>query len=427
MPTTITAPAAPAAAPAASQPAAGNTTGHPASNDDLYGVSEEIDALDTATSQAPADKSNAQKPPPKPKEEPEAKKPTDEEEIQALDESEDMPKKAKEDDKEPELEKEQPAAEEEVTPTRAKDLKRVYEETKAVKKQLETKLADAEKRIEELQRTNPDELKAVSDRLAKAEARRDELEQKMRYLDYRESSEFKDKYQTPINEAWQRAILDLNETVVTLEDGSTRKATVDDLVHIGNMPLQDAARVAREMFGDAAHDIMAHRRTIRELTIQQDKALERAQKEAGEKRKIEEVESRQRAEKYQTLWKEESEALATKYPKWMKPVEGDEDGNKLLNAGYQEVDRFFNDNTLAPEDRIKLHAKIRMKAANHDRMALRLRRMAGKIQELKTKLSEFEQSAPPAGKTTPRGGRSGNGLIDDALSEIEALNNPNLD
>jgi uncharacterized phage infection (PIP) family protein YhgE len=430
---TITAPPAATPAPAATTPPPQPEKAAEAI--DLYGVSSEIDGLDNPSIQAPAAGKGTPKQPERPEEQQQPKAKTEAEEIQDLDTEEaeeklERTKRQAEKEKlqaeeNEELEGEKPN-QEEPTPTRAKDLKRVYEETKAAKKQLESKLSEATKRIEELQRSNPDEVKAVAEKLAKAEARRDELEQKMRYMDYRESREFKEKYEAPITEAWNRAILDLNETVVTLEDGTTRKASVDDLVQIGNMPLQQAAKVAREMFGDAAEDILAHRRTIRELTIQQDKALTKAKQEALERRKTEEVENRQRAEKYQTVWKQESEALAAKYPKWMKPVEGDEEGNKILNSGYEDVDRFFNDSSLAPEERVKLHAKIRMRAANHDRMALRLKRMAGKLQELKTKLSEYESSAPPTGKTTPRMGRASTGM-DDALSEIESLNNPNLD
>lgn len=426
MPAQVTAPA----------PSNSQTTPAPDVASDLYGASSEIEGLDTGTTQPDKPEPNEPAKPvkvEKPSDQPANKPKSDDEELEALDAEDRVvrPGEKKDEDpdpepeKDPEKEPEKPDTEQ--LPTRAKDLKVVYERVKAEKKDLEAKLTEAQGRIKQLETSNPDEVKALTEKLSKSEARRNELESEMRFVDYRKSAEFRDKYEKPIHEAWQRAIMDLDETVVTLEDGSSRKANVDDLVRLSNLPLQQASAAAREMFGDAAQDILAHRRTIRELTMQQSKAIEGALKEAEERLKTREVEGRANAEKYQGIWRQENETLATKFPKWVKPVDGDEEGNKLLNAGYETVDRFFNDSSLKPEERLKAHASIRMKAANHDRMALRLRRMAENLNSLKKKLAEYESSAPPGGKTTPRTSSRRTGGMEDDYAEIEALNVPGLE
>ena len=99
-----------------------------------------------------------------------------------------------------------------------------------------------------------------------AEARARALDEEMRFIDYTKSSEFQDKYQKPYTNAWTRAEADLRELTVALEDGNSRPATVQDLLLLANTPLGEARKLASAMFGDAADDVMAHRRIVRELS-----------------------------------------------------------------------------------------------------------------------------------------------------------------
>lgn len=312
----------------------------------------------------------------------------------------------------------------EQVPTRARDLKVVYEQVKSEKKVLESKLAETTAQLEKVRTANPDEIKALSERLQKAEARRDELESEMRHVNFTQSEEYKNKFEQPYHEAWERAVADLKELTVETDEGN-RAATVEDLVQLSNMPLGEARKAASAMFGMAADDVMAHRRTILDLSKKQNAALEESRKASAERSKTQEVAQREQTEKLTKVWNTETEAYAKRFPKWFKPVDGDAEGNALLEKGFSEVDRYFLE-TLAPDEKIKMHVKIRAKAANHDRMALRLQRAAGRIKKLQEDLAEYEGAEPPAGKvrrgvSVPK--KAGN-VFEEAASEIEALDEP---
>lgn len=427
----VAAPPAAGAPPAVTPPQGGKQT--PDLDDSLYGAGAEIDELD---GKSPPPKKEAE-PDPEPEDEKEPDKgkeqessPRDEidQEIEELDvienpDADPEKEKAKKaaDKAKAEAGKEKAKEEQEKTPQRARDLKLVYEQTKAEKKALESKLAETTAELEKARRANPDEVKAISERLEKSEARRNELESEIRHLNYAKSEEYRTKYEGPYRKAWQDAVAELSELTVETETG-TRQATAEDLVQLANMPLGEARKAAEAMFGPAADDVMAHRRKIRDLSKAQEEALESSRKGAAEREKTLEAEQKKAQEKLRGIWQSESEAYSKKFPRWTKPVEGDTEGNSLLEKGFAEVDKFFNDREISQEDRVKLHVRLRAKAANHDRMALRLKRATERIKKLQDEISAYEGAEPPAGKAGKSTGKkvAGN-VFEEAESEIEAL------
>lgn len=421
MPEAITAPAAtttkPAASPNAAPPAQPSGTG-----DVLYD-STEIDSLDDNGGAPPPEKPKEEKPVEviKPdvleNEDPAPKPKTADEEIEGMDEDENgKPKEAAKPEEKPK---------EEERFARTKDLKIAYENAKAELKTLKPQYEAAQKEIATLKTANPDEIKVLRERLEKAEARRTELEQEVQYVNYSSSEEFQTKFRKPYEEAWQRANQDINEITVALEDGSNRKATIDDLMEIANMPLGDASKRAKELFGDLAPEMLTHRRIIRDLSEKQNRAMQDAKKTAGEKEKERQMRAREINERVQKVWAQEHEALTSKYPKWFKPVDGDTEGNELLDKGFQEVDQFFNDPNIKPDDRAKMHVRLRAKAANHDRLALRLKRAMTRIQKMNEDLAAYRNNEPPAGKTNgSRAGTVSKDPFERGFDEIQAMDEP---
>lgn len=390
---------------------------------EIYSAASEIDELDI---KAPDEKPEVT-PPPKKEQKPAPEEPEAEEEPQ--EEEEETPnKKAGEeiDDLDEKDTQEKPKEEPEKKPEekfgKMKDLKVVYEKTKAEKKELETKLAEASKTIETLKRSNPDEVRALTDRLTKAETRRDELEQEMRHINYQGSEEFKTRYQKPYEDAWVRATKDLSELTVEMADGASRKATPEDLARLANMPLGEARRTARDIFGEAADDVMAHRRKILDLSEAQDAALQESRKAAKERDQTRIVEERTRGEKLRGVYGETVTQIADKYPRLFKPVPGDDEGNQLLERGFSEVDRFFNDTNMPMEERVKLHAMLRFRAGGFDRMQLRMVRMSKQLQQARADLQAYEKSQPPGGgKLGARKAKESSDVFAQAEKEIEAL------
>lgn len=337
-----------------------------------------------------------------------------------------------------------------VKPVKAADLRTAYEGLKKkVKEDYEPKVAKLEARIKELESSGPDKLNPVVEELTQKKKRLEELENEIRYVKYEKSEEFQEKYEKPYLEAWKKASADLGELTVETEDGETRPATTADLIHLANLPLGEARAQARIMFGDAADDVMAHRRVIRELSQAQTKALEDAKKNASEREK--QLESQRQVEYQQTikLWDESNKALAQKFPKWFAKVEGDTEGNTLLDRGFSLADlHFLGEKGLTPEqiemlpqqfrdklktagkldvkDRVALDALLRHKIASHSRLALNLKKANSRIEELEKSLAEYEKSEPPAGKTGGRPkGDAVNSPTDEAFSELDAIDAKN--
>lgn len=297
-----------------------------------------------------------------------------------------------------------------------------------VNKELQPTIQRLEKELKEARSRPAGESEEQKAKYAALEKRIAEQEATIRFTDYQKSEEFRTKYQEPYVKAWNAALRDITDMEVELAGGGTRKATEDDLVRLGNLPLQKARTEANAMFGDSADDVMYHVRQLKSLASEQSAALERAQTEA-QKRAQEEAKTAgtRRAERIQK-WNENNQALATKYPAWFAKAEADPEGNTLLDKGFALVDLIFspqtvkleylppafandiktNDGKLSPDMQNRLHALIRNKAAGFDRLARYANMLKKELAEAKKSLAEFENSEPPAGGGA-RGGTGGRG------------------
>jgi hypothetical protein len=336
-----------------------------------------------------------------------------------------------------------------VKPVKAADLRTAYEGLKKkVKEDYEPKVAKLEARVKELEASGPEKMTPIVEELTQKKQRLEELEAEVRHVRYEKSQEYQDKYEKPYLEAWKKAAADLSELTVETEGGESRAATTADMIHLSNLPLGEARAQARIMFGDAADDVMAHRRVIRELSSAQSKALDDAKKNASEHET--KLASQREIQHQQTvkLWQESNKALAEKFPKWFAKVEGDEEGNSLLERGFSLADlHFVGSKDLTPEqiemlppkfrdkikangnldvqDRVALDALLRHKIASHSRLAFNLKKANTRIAELEKSLSDYEASTPPAGKAGEASRASGVSETDAALAELDAIDAKN--
>lgn len=335
--------------------------------------------------------------------------------------------------------------EDQVRPVKAADLRGAYEGLKKkVREEYEPKLAQLEAKVREFESRKPEETAVLAEELKSAKQRRDELEAEIKFVNYEKSAEFRDTYQKPYHEAWQKAMADLSELTITDDDGNTRAASPNDLAILANMKLGEARVKAREMFGDAADDIMIHRKIIRDLSDKQAKALEDAKKNAVEREKSEQANRQIQHQEKIRLWQEQNQQLAKKYPNWFGEVEGDAEGNTLLKKGFTLADlHFAGPQGMKPEDiemlppkfrdaikakghltvqeGVALDALLRNKIASHSRLALHLKTARERIKELEKTIEEYEKSEPPAGSGgSGRSGGSSSGMLD-AEAELDAL------
>lgn len=310
-------------------------------------------------------------------------------------------------------------------PVRAAELRTAYETLKKEANDvLRPTIQRLESKIKELESRPAPDAKPMAEKLAAIEKRNQELEERIKFVDFTKSAEFREKHERPFNEAWARAVQDFSQLHVKVADGeddlgepkfSVRQASADDLLMLANLPLSEMDSKATELFGASAPRVIRHVEKIRELWSSKQAALENATKLASQA-DVERTEQRNRT---LAMWNEENKSLATKYPGMFAPDSTDPDGNKLLEKGFAQADRLFaptaETQPKTAEEAVRLHALIRHKAANHDRLVLRLKRMKAELEEARKSLEEYEKSEPLAGK----GGEGGRSASKDPMQVIE--------
>jgi hypothetical protein len=242
-----------------------------------------------------------------------------------------------------------------------------------------------------------------------------EYEDEMRFVNYEKSPEFTQKYDEPYQKAWQAAMAEMSELqVADPATGGTRPVAAQDLLNLVNLPLQEARKVANELYGDFADDVMAHRKEIKNLFAARASALEDAKKTGAardkERAQMAQAHQAQATDLIKKTWEKANAAAVTdpENGKYFTPVEGDQEGNQRLAKGFELVDRALAENPfdpkLTPEQRaavVQRHAAVRNRAAAFGRLKAHLTKAESRIAELTKELEQFKASTPPT-TTTPQ-------------------------
>jgi len=312
-------------------------------------------------------------------------------------------------------------------PTSIKQFREQYDLTKKERDDFAAKVSELERARSEGTRKEVEEatksLKAEMDSIRK---NAEELDTEVRYLNYTRSGEYKQKYETPLREAWQTALGDIDGIRVTDADGTERDASHHDIMAILNVPVAKAAIIAQETFGPAAPEIMAHRRRLLELTQARDKSISEW-KEKGAQREVErskQVEGRQ--SRSRELFESQFSDYEKSHPQLFGREEGDDDGNKLLD----ESDRLIRialkgegvDADMGYEDKVdlitKAQAQVALRARAYGRERLRVIRLQQKVTELEKKVGKVRSSEPGQGEGTSTATRIAPKSAEDAIDEL---------
>jgi hypothetical protein len=312
-------------------------------------------------------------------------------------------------------------------PTSIKQFREQYDLTKKERDDFAAKVSELERARSEGTRKEVEEatksLKAEMDSIRK---NAEELDTEVRYLNYTRSGEYKQKYETPLREAWQTALGDIDGIRVTDADGTERDASHHDIMAILNVPVAKAAIIAQEMFGAAAPEIMTHRRRLLELTQSRDKSIAEW-KEKGAQREVErskQVEGRQ--SRSRELFESQFSDYEKSHPQLFGREDGDDDGNKLLD----ESDRLIRialkgegvDADMGYEDKVdlitKAQAQVALRARAYGRERLRVIRLQQKVAELEKKVGKVRSSEPGQGEGTSTATRMAPKSAEDAIDEL---------
>ncbi len=424
-PAPAAAPASPAAAPARVGGTAANKNPRPAKDgflSKLQGVADKEwgESHDGKMAKAAADAKLVQ-PQPKPGEEPPAKP----------DDGKPAPAGDKPPDKAPEKAPDAPPAktddfpdEEAAGKMRAGELSRHY---KALRKKEAAVRAEFEAfKTKAAAGAQPDpEVAKLKELAAASEKRVSELSEIVRFKAFEESPEYKDQYWKPYADAFQQArsktaALKVRQrtdpdTGEVIQPG--RQGTIEDFDLLFNTRDEsEAGEIAEKLFGPNASQVLYHREKVLELNAKQLDAKDKYRKEGGEMEK-------KRGEQWSATQKQINEDAGKSWQKHVNSVladekqkplftktDGDEEGNALLDKGYEEVKAAFQntnamDPRLTPEQRDKViaaHAEVFNKAAAFNRVSYLLARAQKELKAKTAALKAIEDSAPTPGNGQQR-------------------------
>jgi hypothetical protein len=305
-----------------------------------------------------------------------------------------------------------------------KELRQAYDKTT---KELTAKNAEVVRLLQQLETAKSSaapaaEVAALSERLAKRDQEYQTLESELKLLRYERSPEYKQKFEEPYNQAYKRAVQSINGLTVKMKNAETgevteRPATEKDFAEVLGQPTEGAAyRVARELFGDDHQLVTRHVDRLFEIAEQSKNEITKYRQQATER------DSNETAR--QATERQASEAMARRADegwkqrnKWFSPIEGDEEGNALLQKGFQQAN--MDEKALTPDQRAIYHSYRKHAVAALPRLQAKVTAYETRIADLETKLQEFEESGPGPGKTTP-GPKAPTGEAPDAMSDPNA-------
>ncbi len=264
------------------------------------------------------------------------------------------------------------------------------------------------------------QFKAVTEKVATLEKQNAELQEEIRYVNYQKHPEFVEKYQKPYEEAWGKAVtglkgLQLQFTHPETGEVTGRDITPQDIAAFAGADPATARQQIRQLFPDPADatEVRAYVDRIRELAGSQQKALDDQRKVAGDRDKTR-TEEQQRVSKALTeeigkTWAEVNAEVTAKY-EFLRPVEGQEERNTVLEKATAFVDEALKETASNPkltkEARaaiIKKHAALRNRAIGFSVLKFENKSLQGKVTELQKQLSAYQKSEPAPGG----GGRNG--------------------
>ena len=296
----------------------------------------------------------------------------------------------------------------------------------------EAELSQAKKELAEARGGSPKDhpdFKALTDQLKQEREARQELENKIRFVSYKDSAEFKEKFEKPYVDAWisGRSRVAKMTVIANSETGETRAGTPEDfdtLMKIGSD--DDAAEFAATHFGSKASVVMYHRERVQELSGNADRAVEEYRTKGSEQEK----QTREQHEAFaksvggevSQIWKSCVDTATEKYPQWSKPVEGDANGNAFLERGMALANKAFSsfnvyDPRLTKEQRaemVKVHAAVFNKAAWFDRLAYQKSAVEKELAAARKELEQYKASEPGSGS-----GRRGSSKTEDVAQSWE--------
>lgn len=286
--------------------------------------------------------------------------------------------------------------------------------------------------IEKLKAPKEDpEKKALTEKLEAETKRREELEQEMRFTNYEKSPEYKEKFEKPYTDAWNAGRSWVSQLKVTDAEGNSRLATAQEFDTLMNLSFTDPDRASEEvaaLFGNKSASVISHMLDVQKASRAATEASEMYRKQ-GSEREQQSVEFRKALEKkVSDRWLEHKkpDSIPDKWKPFLTPKDGDDDGNKMLEAGYRKFDEAMGLDARKArteserEEILGKTAAQRHLAANARRLIKWVEQRDALIVDLQKELAAFKTSEPGAGDGEP-GAKAKGPAADTMAGALNAL------
>lgn len=306
-------------------------------------------------------------------------------------------------------------------------LREELDKTKKERDTLKAEVAKAKPNIAEAP-----EYKSLQERHEKLVKEHSKLQDDLRFTAYERSPEFKDKFETPFNEAYAHgrsavATLKVNDPAT----GEPRPGKPEDFDAIMSLPEEQALELIDSLFGSGARaqKVTLARERVLERFSARKSALEEAGKNLGEREKQTNEFYTALNGEVSKLWEKhtKAETIPEKHKQHLTPADGDAIEQQKLERGYQQVDRTAKENArdpnLTPEQReaiVGRAAAMRNRAAAYPLLVHRITTKDARIAELEAELKAYKESEPGEGDGKSAAGDGEAALPMGAMAAAEA-------
>jgi hypothetical protein len=255
---------------------------------------------------------------------------------------------------------------------------------------------------------------------AAMEKRQQQLESDLYSRDYKESPEFKDKYQKRADKVFNTVTKTLKGMTVKYmenDEEKERQATITDFNRIRSLDdsLVEQRKLAKSLFGEDADIVLSHARELSNIEEEANDAIE-TQKKSWTQTKEQFLDSQKKnRELATTTYNEITSQLVSKYPDYFGEDAANPDANAALKGGLDYVDMISKSvNAMPSQEAAKNTAIIRMMAGSFPKHLKIIEQLKAELAEAKTDLGKLRKSDPGSGgdsiPSTPTGDKKPIGI-----------------
>ena len=218
-------------------------------------------------------------------------------------------------------------------------------------------------------------------------------------LDFTKSDEYKTQFIDRAHRIWAKAVQLVTQLKVTDAEGNVRQATQADFDTIRNFPEHLRYAKAREIFGDEIdpHSITKYADAIDSVKEDADLAVARHAQTHEQSAVQKAAEARQGQESYKTQYESAIKAIQENpdYGIWFKPDENDPEASKLLQDGFEEIEKVTAALPNMPMDAQAAYAAVfRARAAAMPRLLVAHNRIKAEFEAVKAELDKLRGKDP---------------------------------